>query len=168
MILRDPIWIDPSLKGIYIIESGAERTKDVVSGKYRIGVQIIPLEYVLNQYKETYFGMLYYSKVDCIRDNSFHNRLADIIKKVEGKPYDINPCDWIKAKFDIETGNVHKENTFWCSALLTYIYCHLEILDPNLPWTIIPPKKFSHLESECLNFINCSVDCEKVIQFNDK
>ena len=41
IILRDPVYINPELKGLYVIESGSEGIKDVISGKKVIGVQVI-------------------------------------------------------------------------------------------------------------------------------
>ena len=42
MILRDPTYIDPKLKGLYILESCKESIPDSVSGNLTYGVQIIP------------------------------------------------------------------------------------------------------------------------------
>ena len=65
MILRDPTYIDPKLKGLYILESCKESIPDSVSGNLTYGVQIIPLEHVLSEYKNSYFGNLYYRKLNC-------------------------------------------------------------------------------------------------------
>lgn len=169
MILRDPVWIDESLKGLYIIESGVEKCKDALSGKKVLGVQIVSLDYVLDQYLNSYFGNLYYVKVDTERDENFYNTLKDVIKSVDCKPYDLNLFDWIKAKFDIEIGNVHKENTFWCSALLSYIYVKLDLLPQSTPWTIIPPNKFSQYSKDKLVFQNSCVYLEQqIVKLKDK
>ena len=165
IILRDPTFINPELKGLYVIESGSEKIKDVISNKKVIGVQVIPLEYVLSQYENATFGYLYYRKLNCDRTNGFEEKLKNIILKTDGKPYDLNPLDWIKATFDIEVGDLHRDNTFWCSALASYIYINLGFLEKKLPWTIIAPRRFSHFENERLTFINCVVDPERFVTF---
>ena len=164
VILRDPTFIDPSLKGLYVIESGSEKRKDAMSGKKVIGVQVIPLDYVLDQYDGGYIGNLYYRKLTCERDSSFDEKIKTIVKSTDTKPYDLNPLDWIKAAFDIEIGDCQKDNTSWCSALVSYIYIKLGFLHEKLPWTIIAPKKFSYYEKDCLKFQkSCSVEPEKLV-----
>lgn len=165
MILKDPVWIDETLRGIYIFESGIENVPDAETGKKVFGVQIVPIEYVLNQYKNARVGNLYYSKVECERDETFYNKLKEIISCVENKKYDLNPCDWIKAKFDIEVGNIHRTDKFWCSALMSYVYSQLGFLDADIPWTIIAPRRFSYYENEKLSFQKCQVNAEKCICF---
>ena len=166
IILRDPIHIDPSLKGLYVIESGSEKIKDSLSGKKVIGVQVIPLNYVLDQYDGGYIGNLYYRKLECVRDDNFNRNIINVVKSSDTKPYDLNPLDWIKAAFDLEIGDCQKDNTFWCSALVSYIYIKLGFLPEKLPWTIIAPKKFSFYEKDSLTFQNCNVDKEKLIVYN--
>ena len=85
VILRDPTYIDPNLKGLYVIESGSEKIKDVLSGKKVIGVQVIPLEYVLDQYDGGYIGNLYYRKLECESDATFLENLAQIVKTTDTK-----------------------------------------------------------------------------------
>ena len=167
VILRDPTYIDPNLKGLYVIESGSEKIKDVLSGKKVIGVQVIPLEYVLDQYDGGYIGNLYYRKLECDRDETFLENVTQIVKTTDTKPYDLNPVDWIKGAFDIEIGDCQKDNTFWCSALVSYIYIKLGFLPEKLPWTIIAPKKFSYYEKDCLKFQNCKVKSEILVVYKD-
>jgi hypothetical protein len=165
MILKNPIHIDPSLTGLYIIESGKENIPDVISGKKILGVQIIPLEKALEYFDNAYVFNLYYRKLNCERNTEFNNKVTNVIKKVEGSPYDLNVIDWVKARFDIEIGDCHKTNTFWCSALVSYLYVKMGLLDPDLSWSLIPPKKFSYYENDRLTFQNCSLECEKKIEF---
>jgi len=164
IILRDPTYIREDLKGLYILESGAENIADVVSKKKVIGVQVIPLAYVLDQY-ENGNGYLYYRKLECSRNDDFVNTMKQIVNKTDGEPYDLNPMDWVKAEFQIQIGDEQKENTFWCSALVSYVYTQLGFLDKKLPWTIIAPRRFSYYENERLSYLNCVVEPEKWIQF---
>ena len=80
-------------------------------------------------------------------------------------PYDTDPIDWIKAKFNIELGNLQKTDTFWCSALVAYSYVKLGFLNEDIPWTIITPQDFSCTSSRLI-FKNCCLSDEKKIIFN--
>ena len=165
IILRDPVYIDPKLKGLYILESGFERTPDPTDGKIKFGVQIKSLNEVLESYESSWLGTLYYRKLECTRDELFYEKLDKIYNIVYDKPYDINLCDWIKAAFKIDIGNEHKTNTFWCSALVAFIYCKMNLLE-NVPWTMVSPKEFSYYEdSNSLKFINCVLNKEQYIEF---
>jgi len=165
MILRDPTYIDSKLKGLYILESCKESVPDSVSGKKLYGVQIIPLNHVLNEYRNTYFGSLYYRKLNCQKDEEFYEKIKECFNKTDTKPYDLNPIDWIKADIGSQFGNVEKTNTFFCSALIGYMYSQLGFLDKDIPWTILAPRRFSYYENERLTYHNCSLEPEKNIIF---
>ena len=59
-----------------------------MSGKKVIGVQVIPLDYVLDQYDGGYIGNLYYRKLTCERDEIFSEKIKTIVKSTDTKPYD--------------------------------------------------------------------------------
>ena len=169
MILKDPIYINPKLHGLYVIESATEEVcVDSESNKNVFGVQIIPLEKVLQEYSIKNNGNLYWRKLDCVRDVEFTQRIKEVHHLVHHKPYDLNPIDWVKGLFNIEIGEVQKKNTFWCSALLGYIYSYLGLLPDTLPWSLISPSEFSS-ESKVLKFQNCIlvkdtyIDCQKLL-----
>ena len=52
MVLKDPVFINPSLKGYYVWESGWEGTPDPQDGKVKFGVQITPFEEIFQNYKK--------------------------------------------------------------------------------------------------------------------
>ena len=108
-------------------------------------------------------GNLYYRKLDYLRDEQFIENIKKIYHDVHNRPYDLDLSDWIKADLKLHIGNEHKTNTFWCSALVSYIYCKMKFLK-DVPWTIISPKNFSYYEdNKTLKFINCEVTPEKKI-----
>ena len=171
VILKDPTYINDQLKGLYVWESGAESKPDPEDNSKKIGVQITPLNDILEPYKGIFTGSVYYRKLNCIRNKEFVNKLIDIHHIVHGKPYDTNILDWIKGQVNIDhkcddkdLGDDHKTNEFWCSALTGFIYSKLGFINDNIPWTIVAPKQFSYYEKECLTFINCIVDPEKYIE----
>ena len=167
IIVRDPIYIDPSLKGVFIVESGEEKIPDVISKEKVCGVQLIPLEYVLDTYENGYIGNLYYRKLNCDRNKLFHQKVDELIKKTDGFPYDLCISDWFCAKFNIKIGKSQYTDRFWCSALVAYIYVELSFLDKELPWSMIAPRQFSYYENLKLSFKNCTLDPEKRIIYKN-
>lgn len=166
IILKDPIYIKPTLKGLYLFESGAESKPSPEDGKKKYGVQITKLEDILDSYSSSYLGNLYYRKLDCDRNKDFYDKIKKIHDKTYNKPYDIDIIDWIKAEFDIKLGNEQKTNTYWCSALTAFTYVNLGFLKEDLPWTIIKPSEFSYIErKKNLDFLNCNLKPEEIIKF---
>ncbi len=156
IVLKDPKFINPSLKGLYLWESSYNGEPDPQDGKIKLGVQITPLYEIINYYKKN-GGSIFVRKINSTSDipiNEIFNDkiLIDIHNKVYDKPYDIVPTDWIGAflKYDIEP---QKTNRFWCSALVGYIYTRVGILNKNTDWSILTPNDFS-LSGENLNYTN--------------
>jgi hypothetical protein len=164
IVLRDPTFINEKLTGLYILESSYEDIPDSNTGEKVWGVQIIPMEHVLQEYKKSYVGNLYYRRLHTEKSEDFYTKLKECIKHTEGDKYDLNPLDWFKAEFQIDVGNTRKENTFWCSALVGYVYCHLGFIDKDISWSILPPRKFSHYENDRLTYYNCVLAPEKLIK----
>lgn len=166
IILRDPTFINKKLNGLYILESSYEDIPDSNTGEKVWGVQIIPLQHVLDEYQKSYVGNLYYRRLETEKDESFYNKLKECVTHTEGDKYDLNPLDWFKAEFQLDVGNTRKENTFWCSALVGYVYCQLGFIDQDISWSILPPRKFSHFENDRLTYYNCSLHPERLIQLS--
>ena len=147
MIVKDPKFISPSLKGTYVWESGWEGEKDPQDGKIKLGVQLTPIHEILENFKS--------SKI-IIRKNNFpentftDDKLTEIHNTVYDKPYDIIPKDWVEALFR-KDGEPQKTDRFWCSALIGYIYTKCGILKDDTDWSILRPSDFS-LDGELLNF----------------
>lgn len=158
IILKNPDLGDATFKGIYLLESGRENTPDPENNRIKKGVQIINLEEKIKNFN----GQIYVRKLHCTRDKEFYEKIKNIHSAVHNIPYDLNPIDWIKADLQLDIGNTHKTNTYWCSALVTYVYVKLGFLDKNIPWSLISPQDLS---SSCnkLKFINCILDKDKDI-----
>ena len=166
IILRDPTFINDKLNGLYILESSYEDIPDSNTGEKVWGVQIIPLQHVLDEYQKSYVGNLYYRRLETEKDESFYSKLKECVNHTEGDKYDLNPLDWFKAEFQLDVGNTRKENTFWCSALVGYVYCQLGFIDQDISWSILPPRKFSHFENDRLTYYNCVLAPEKLIKLS--
>ena len=154
MIVKDPDFISPGLKGTFVWESGWEGIPDPQDGIVKLGVQLTPL----NEMLKTYEGSkVIVRKLNC-PDNLFtKSKLKQIHDVVYLRPYDINPYDWIQAFFRSDI-NPRKTDRFWCSALVGYIYTECGILNANTDWSILRPSDFS-LDGEDLNYNEgCSLD----------
>ncbi len=149
VVLRDPTFINPSLKGLYIWESSWEGTPDPQDGKVKLGVQITPFY----QFLETYHGNIYVRRLFKGSDLIIDNRLEKIHGVVYGKPYDINIKDWIEA-WKREDSHPQKTDRFWCSALVAYILVGLGFLPDKTDWSLIRPSDLSS-KSNYLNFNEC-------------
>jgi len=172
IILKKPIWLDEKLtEDYYILESGGEKFPDSVTGKILYGVQIVPLSKILEEYKNKGYGKLYYRKLkSTIELPVLQDNIREAYFKVQAKPYDINPFDWIKAYFEIDkimddpklSKKYQNMNRFWCSALVAYIYVECNLLEKNIPWTIVSPSDFCYTYPY-LPLLNCKLEKDKLL-----
>ena len=154
MVLKDPSFIHPTLKGLYVWESSWEGAADPQDGKIKLGVQITPLLEFIKSYKNT--GHIIIRKVNCSSDLFSDTNLSKVHNVVYDKPYDIVPIDWIEAITKTDS-DPKKTNRFWCSALIGYIYTKCGLLNPKTDWSILSPADFA-LSTENLNFVDdCSL-----------
>lgn len=157
MVLKDPDFLHPSLKGYYVWESSWEGKPDPQDGRIKLGVQITPFEEIYNTYKET-GSSIYLRKVNCKKEMFNIKNLSDIHEVVYQKPYDIIPTDWIEAIFR-KDDNPQKIDRFWCAALLGYIYTKCGILQKNTDWSVLRPSDFSIQSNNILKFnIDCNLE----------
>ena len=139
MILQDPDFIEPKLKGLFVWESGWEGEPDPQDDKVKLGVQITPLNEMLNNFKDAQISV---RKVECNQDTFNNDLLKKIHQVVYEKPYDIMPLAWILAIFrkDIKP---QRTDRFWCSAFVGYIYTKCGVLKSDTDWSILRPCDFS-------------------------
>ena len=154
MVLKDPVFINPSLKGYYVWESGWEGTPDPQDGKVKFGVQITPFEEIFQNYKKKN-GKIYVRRVTCPINLFTTEKLLQIHEIVYDKIYDIIPTDWIEAAFRRDD-NQQKTSRFWCSALVGYIYTQCDCLHPGTDWSMIRPSDFVEDYLQYINDIELS------------
>ena len=153
MVLRDPTFIHPTLKGLYVWESSWEGKPDPQDGKIKLGVQITPIAEILQAYKGK--GEVICRPVCCKSECFTNENLKMVHSVVYDKPYDIVPKDWLEGFLQKDL-DPQKTSRFWCSALVGYIYTTCGLLDSVTDWSILRPCDFS-LNAENLSFIN---DCK--------
>ena len=149
MVLRNP----PGFPGLHIIESSREPMPDEINNRKVFGVQMQPLEAALKTNGDVFVRKLMINRK--VRQ-CFTKKVFDIVQKVYAKPYDINPLDWLRAELRVLDPKLiweQQEHSFWCSALVAYIYVELGFLPKTLPWTLISPDEWS--KDTTLQFKNC-------------
>ena len=152
MVLKDPDFIDPPLKGIYVWESNYEGKPDPQDGKIKFGVQITPIEEIFDYYRKSK-SKVFVRRIICYPRIFSKNNLEDIHKVVYDKVYDITISDWIEG-IERKDKKPQKTDRFWCSALVGYIYTKCGLLTPNTDWSILRPSDFTTKYSGHLNFMN--------------
>ena len=151
MIIKDPLFTETHMKGIFLWESGFECTPDPQDGKIKLGVQLTPL----SKFKENYKGGQIL--VRRFKDNSVFTEdvLATIHNNVYDKPYDINPRDWLLALFRIDT-SPQKTDRFWCSAFVGYILTKLGLIKVSTDWSVMYPSDFA-IDGENLEYTSDNI-----------
>lgn len=140
MIVIDPDFTDPPMKGTYVWMSGTSNVPDAEDNKVKFGVQFVPY----HEYVNTYGGKLYIRKLHCWKYYELFT--TEILKKIHhvvyDKPYDIVLTDWIEA-YCKKDPHPQKTSRFVCSAFIGYIYTQLSLLSPDTDWSILYPSYFS-------------------------
>ena len=141
MILKDPDFIAPPLKGYYVWESNYEGEPDPQDDKIKYGVQITPLDEICDKYSGKN-SSIYTRHISCSPELLSTEHLKEIHDVVYDKKYDFYLRDLIGA---IHRKDSHPQKTdrFWCSALVGYIYTHCGILNKETDWSILRPSDFT-------------------------
>jgi hypothetical protein len=140
MVVTDPEFTNPPLKGTYVWMSGTSNVVDSEDGEKKFGVQFVPYD----EYVRTYGGKLYLRKIHSHKYYELFTteRLKKIHQVVYDKPYDTVLADWIEA-YCKKDARPQKTSRFVCSAFVGYIYTQLELLPENTDWSILYPSFFS-------------------------
>jgi len=152
MVLVDPSFIHPALKGTFIWESSNGSTPDPQDDKNKLGVRITPLADFLHDY-QVQGGRVVVRPIKCPLDTFNSQQLETIHDTVYGKPYDLYLKDWLEALLPMGDHSERTINRFWCSALIGYIYTQCGIVDSFTNWSFLRPSDFS-VTSENLNFLD--------------
>lgn len=140
-VLRDPEFIHPSLKGLYIWESGWENNDvDPQDGKKKFGVQITPIyEYL----KNAPFSNVFVRKLQKGVVSGY--KLMEVHQMVYNKPYNVNIFDWLRVAFrkTCPDDPIPQTKRFWCSSFVAYILVQLNFINAQTNWDLIRPSDLS-------------------------
>jgi len=139
MIVKDPDFTDNKLeKGLYLWQSSLEFFPEAEEHKIKLAVQLTPLRKMVEHFN----GIAVWRQLVCGNIVITNQHLKEVHKLVHGKPYDLNPIDWIEAYIE-HSPNPQKVKRFFCSALIARIYSYLGLIDSKINWSIIRPSSFS-------------------------
>lgn len=140
IVLRDPIYLDQKLKGLYMLESGTENFPDAIEHRIHYGVQVVNLKKALGNYTgDMYLRKLAVSKT--FRDN-MDQVLGRVWDRIKDKPYDDHVWDLIRAEFRLDWGDNNRCNNFFCSALAAFLFEQFGFFRKPIAWDLIEPKDF--------------------------
>lgn len=142
IVLKSPTWLDPELTGDYLLESGIEDVPDSVTHKKVFGVQITPLHHLIKNYSGDIYVRKFESLPYKVNPQYYHEKVNIIYKIVANKPYDDQIADLVRTEFHIKLGNCQRTDSFFCSALVSFIFTQLGLLPTDCQWDLIEPKDF--------------------------
>ena len=162
IIIKNPDFGTFKDEGLFFLEStGLDHIPDVEQNKIKFGVQLRKLEDVINETNVTIF----YRKLKCTRNKEFYDKLTHAHSIVHNKPYDDNPLHWVRAKYKLEIENITNKNTFFCSALVSFVYMTLGLLPLETKWSTIEPCQLgTEPDRNNLVFIKCKMGDEVIIE----
>ena len=143
IVIRDPWWTKLP-KGLYIYQSGdgPNGYVDVLNGK-RCGV-------TLNHFNDFMQNRqhIYVRKLSGVQwTNDVKTEFVKYFNESHGKPYDTNWCSWLAAGcnsfFCCKCCNCcipKTDKTFWCSALVGFIYVKMGWIDKKTDWSSLTPE----------------------------
>lgn len=168
-ILKNPTFLEE--KGVYLLHSSSEMFPDYEDKKDKFGVRIDKLSDIMK-----YDGKIceiYYRKCSFERTSFFYQKLEELHTIIHNKPYNVNLEDWLVAKLSLDEFDVKSLNkcckrgnntsSFWCSALVTYLYFNLGLLhNKEICWNYIAPKEFTKEGNNYLHFRYCLDDVKQI------
>lgn len=138
VVLQSPTYLHPELTGTYLLESGAEPTPDPIEHRKMFGVQLTDLGQLIPRYT----GKVYCRPFVPEGQLELSEKLVPIWSTIKDKPYDYSPIDLIKADLGLHIGNNQRTNSFFCSALVGYVYHKVGLL-PEVDWDLLLPRYFA-------------------------
>lgn len=136
----DPIYIDASLRGEYMVESGEEFYPDAVSEEMRWGVQMQEWQNIIRSYN----GRVYRRRFEWLSGEPIENLdhlLKELWQKTHDASYDLNPIDFIEAQFQVKIFN-RQTKEFVCSAYAACCLCFAGVIPSNVNWNMFMPRDF--------------------------
>jgi hypothetical protein len=143
MLLEDPIYIQQSLRGKYMLESGEEPTPNVVTGKKKLGTQLQWWDWILLSYPGRVYARSFRWLVP-VKSAHLDKQLAQAWNDTRTASYDLDLIDFLEAELHTvlrDKGQITRE--FICSAYITFILTRMGALPEKTPWDTFSPNDFA-------------------------
>ena len=137
MVVVDPPFAPALPRGVYVLESSREPFPDAEDHERKFGVQLVSYAEAM----VTWRGLVTVRRLRTDRDEGFRQRLGAAHSIVHNRPYDANPAHWIEAGMRLPVPQ--HTSSFWCSALVAFVYRVLKLLPPSLDTSEVVPKDFA-------------------------
>ena len=152
IIIRDPWWTKQSLKGVYIMQSGwgPNTYPDVLTGDIS-GVTLNEYSAFIKNRKEIYIRHI--SNVTWT--STTKKKFVRAFNTAHGCPYDTNPVSWAGAGIGSfcycrccsRAAAPEVTDTFWCSALVAFMYSRMGWINKNIDWSCQTPANIAEMET---------------------
>ena len=142
MVVRNPPWMQE--QGLYAIQSlfQCPGYDAVEQDEHKSGVQ-------LNRLNDMHGERIDVRTLSLPRDTAFETALIEAHAKVHNIGYDYNPLNWLRATLytlGIPCMAPRHTNSFWCSALVAYLYVQWGILPDDMDWSNVSPSDLSTID----------------------
>lgn len=151
IVIKDPWWLD--MKGLFVFQSGTGPNgyPDVMNGKLG-GVTLNYLDAFLQNRKFIFIRRL----ENFTFDDDTRNRFKKAFDIAHGKPYDRNCCSWVgvglgsllRCRCCSRVSTPTTTDTFWCSALVAYMYVQMGWFKDDLDWSAQTPQDIAEADVE--------------------
>ena len=145
IIIKDPTWIDPSMVGLYVYQSGwgPNNYGDVLTGDVS-GTTLNHFSDFVRNRQHLYLRSI--SNVEWSKKDVAKFKRA--FKQSHSKPYDSNVLSWAGTGCGSYFGcpcisrlaTPKETETFWCSALVSFMYCKMGWFSKCTDWSCKTPE----------------------------
>ena len=151
IILKDPTWLNLSLRGTFVWECGWDCTPDPQKDGMKISTQITSILDSKNKYPNCDMYTKKIKTPSTIFFKCLDEKLKKVYERLFENSYSIIPDDWLRLSLNKRRETDRKYDRYWCSGLIAYILRELGILYYAFDWASVVPNDFSG-ESKKLKF----------------
>ena len=150
MVVKNPNFSGKQYNGLYVIHSTSGELLDIEDNKHKLGVQLTKFVDTIKQYESVFIRRLTTN-----RNTEFYKKLDHAHTLVHDIPYDFNIKHWLVSAFyhwGIWDQKVKRHtNSFWCSALVGFLYVNMDLLPKDFDWSNWAPCDFSENRFTLIN-----------------
>ena len=150
IVIRDPWWIKEPCLCIFQSGPGPNGYGDIMTGK-KSGVTINHLTDFLQNRENIYVRQLKNFEFN----QDAHENFYKAFETAHGKPYDTNWCSWagvgcgsfFRCMCCSRWSTPKTTETFWCSALVAFMYAQMGWFDQKLDWSCQTPENLAEADA---------------------